>query len=324
MKKNVILSLVFITLILLIGFCACSCEHNYMEGFTQIPGTSSTPITYSIPLSTPTIQSISTTSELTTTTTTTTTKILIEFGTSKTLTNSDYCAILETSSNATVKGLMILKNTAHGNLEVLASLDGVTPAITHKPAVPGVWNVIWASNLSNALWHGSPLTLANAGTLKIGGNNIIANFTVPTDGTGTLALTLVDGDLLIKKDTKVLWSLLDSELNSAKSEVETYMKSNETVRATLNAKLRNKLQNLNTYYEGIKETLTASDELANNLTNYQKMVDIRHKMDFELSEINGTSGSKLNISQTTLQSTMYVNLAISVLAVSLFVLIYSR
>lgn len=322
MKKNVILSLVFITLILLIGFCACSCEHNYMEGFTQIPATSSSPITYSIPLThTIAIKSITAVSELTTT------NVLIESDTGtgtgtviKTLVNSDYCAILETA-NHSAKGLMILKVISHGSPAVEASLDGVTPA---APAVPGVWNVIWASNLSNELWYGSPLTLAINGTLKIGGNNKIAVFTVPTDGTGTLALTLVDGDLLIKQGTKVVWSLLDSELNSAKSEVETYMKSNETVRATLNAKLKDKLQNLNTYYEGIKETLTASDELASDLTNYQKMVDIRHKMDFELSEINGTSGSKLNISQTTLQSTMYVNLAISVLAVSLFVLIYSR
>ena len=312
MKKNVILSLVFITLILLIGFCACSCEHNYMEGFTQT-NTGTNPITYSynIPFATTPITSITAASELIST------KVLIE-STETALVNSDYCAILDNTSAK--RGLMILKVISHGSPAVEASLDGVTPAVITEP---GNWQVIWASINSNTTWFGSPLTLASTG-LTIGGNNKIAVFTVPTDGTGTLALTLVDGDLLIKKDTKVVWSLLDSELNSAKSEVETYMKSNETVRGTLNAKLRNKLQNLNTYYEGIKETLTASDELANNLTNYQKMVDIRHKMDFELSEINGTSGSKLNISQTTLQSTMYVNLAISVLAVSLFVLIYSR
>ena len=309
MKKNVILSLVFITLILLIGFCACSCEHNYMEGFTQT-NTGTNPITYSynIPFATTPITSI-TASELTTT------NVLIE-STETALVNSDYCAILDNTSAK--RGLMILKVISHGSPAVEASLDGVTPAVITEP---GNWQVIWASINSNTTWFGSPLTLASTG-LTIGGNNIIANFN--SDGTDALALTLVDGDLLIKKGTKVVWSLLDSELNSAKSEVETYMKSNETVRGTLNAKLRNKLQNLNTYYEGIKETLTASDELANNLTNYQKMVDIRHKMDFELSEINGTSGSKLNISQTTLQSTMYVNLAISVLAASLFVLIYSR
>ena len=297
MKKNVILSLVFITLILLIGSCACSCEHNYMEGFTQTvtAATLSAPKTYKYTNNELAAADVSKIQSITTNSALTTANVLIETGADKTLTTSDYCAILDTNSSATAKGLMILKKN---------NVD---------------WQVIWASNLSNALWHGSSLTLANAGTLIIGGNNI-AEFAVPTDGTDALTLTLVDGDLLITKGPKLLWSLLDSELSSAKSKVELYMKSSETDRVNLNFndKLKNKLKNLNTYIDGIRPTLGDESD------NYKKIDDIRHKMDFELSEINRTSGTKLNLSQTTLQSTMYVNLAISVLAVSLFVLLYSR
>ena len=316
MKKNVILSLVFITLILLIGSCACSCEHNYMEGFTQTVGP---PITYSIPLTQNTIASISVGEKLEEDT------VLIESGTDKTLATSDYCAILETNSSATAKGLMILKKTSPGNLAVSASVDGATTA------VDSAWKVIWASSISDAHWVGSPLTLTSTAltiATSVTGNNKIAGFTVPSNllDADLLELTLVDGDLLIKKGTKVLWSLFDSELSSAKSEVENYMKSNETVRSTMNGRdeLKIKLQNLNTYFAGIQNKLNIGSDAVNNAANYQKMVDIRHKMDFELSEINGASGTKLNLSQTTLQSTMYVNLAISVLAASLFVLLYSR
>jgi hypothetical protein len=179
------------------------------------------------------------------------------------------------------------------------------------------WTVIWESIISNKDFTGNTLTLS--------GNQLILGTNVIVGGvTGSTSVELVNGDLLVKNiSDEVLWSLLDQEINTAKSEVQTYMQSSETVRATLNAgnELKDKLTNLKNYVSQIESTL---DNGNINQSLYTKMVDIRRRMDFELTEINNSSGSKINISQTTLQSTMYVNLAITVLVASLFVLLYSR
>jgi hypothetical protein len=179
------------------------------------------------------------------------------------------------------------------------------------------WDQIWVSNISNKFFSGDNLKLT-ATELTIGSNTIVTGLE------DAYSLELVEGDLLIKNsDSDVLWSLLDQEIKTAKTDVKIYMSSSETVRATLNGRneLKDKLTNLKYYVENIESTLDNSEV---NPKNYAKMADIRRRMDFELSEINNASGSKINVSQTTLQSTMYMNLGITILATSLIVLLYSR
>jgi hypothetical protein len=207
----------------------------------------------------------------------------------KTLNTSDFCAKIDANQ------LKILKNPKDGS---------------------GSWTVIWVSNISNKSFSGDRLTLSQT-NLSIGNNQIVTGLSDAT------SLELIDGDLLIKKDSSVIWSLLDQEINTAKSDVKFYMGSSETVRSTLNAtgELKDKLTNLNNYVAGIQDTLDNGTAIT---ANYNKMVSIRHRMDSELGEINGSNDSKINVSQTTLQSTMYINLAIAVFLASLFVLLYSR
>jgi hypothetical protein len=264
MKKNIILSIVFLIFIFLFGILYGS--NRRAEGMVTGNNTTTT------------IDKITLTTQLDAT------NILVEKD--KTLKTSAFCAIIDANQ------LKILKNPDD---------DSTT------------WDEIWVSNRSNKLFSGDKLTLSST-NLGIGINKIVTGFV------GATSLELVDGDLLIKKDSSVLWSLLDQEINTAKSDVKTYMSSSETVRATLNAngELKDKLTNLNAYVMGIEDTLKIDE------ASYKKMVGIRHQMDFELSEINGANGTKINVSQTELQSTMYLNLAIAVLVTSVVVLLYSR
>jgi hypothetical protein len=133
---------------------------------------------------------------------------------------------------------------------------------------------------------------------------------------------MIDGDLVIKDAStppKVLWSLLDSELQTAKAAVNAYVGSTSNItNAVGRPALIDKLQNLDNYIKA----LPASTET--DLAVQKTMAELRRQMDFEIGELNGKNGSKLAVSTNTLQSTMYLNLGITVLAASLFVLIVTR
>ena len=272
MKKNIILSIVF--LLLIFNFGLLYDTNTRVEGMDSL-------VTFNIPGTPSTIDRINSSNTLTMT------NVLVQPG--RTLSNSAFCAKISEGQ------LKLMKNQNSGSN----------------------WTVIWESIISSKNFTGNTLTLS--------GNRLVLGTNVIVDGlTGATSVELVNGDLLVKNiSNDVLWSLLDQEINTAKSEVQSYMQSSETVRATLNARneLKDKLTNLKNYVSQIESTLDNGDV---NQGLYTKMINVRRRMDFELTEINNSSGSKINISQTTLQSTMYVNLAITVLIASLFVLLYSR
>ena len=291
MKKNIIISLVLLLLIVMFGSIACSRGHRYSEGFVGTAVGDATTETVSS-LTTPALIV-----SLTTTTNFDTTKLL----SNATLAVNNYVAFIDATSGS----LKIAKLTS---------------------AAQG--NVIWDSAESNPSWKATApatdkLTLTSTVTssqytakLTLGLVDIV-NTTTTTQAT---TLTIVDGDLVIKDSSqKVLWSLLDSELQSAKAAVNAYVGSTSNITNGVGLPaLTTKLQNLDNYIKALPAT-TATD-----LAAQKKMAELRRQMDFEIGELNGNGGSKLAVSTNTLQSTMYLNLGITVLAASLFVLIVTR
>lgn len=173
--------------------------------------------------------------------------------------------------------------------------------------------VIWASNKSNPTWTGSTLKIQD-GSLKIGDSNIITGLI------GADKLTLIYGDLVIKNDNdQVIWSLLSDEIQSTNNAVKEYITRGSRIYQSIELEyLKGKLLNYDNYINNMNFTNSADDK------NYKALAELRRQMDFEISQLNGKDGSKLAVSTTTLQSAMYLNLGITVLAASLFVLIATR
>ncbi len=172
---------------------------------------------------------------------------------------------------------------------------------------------IWESNKSNNSWKGDKLIL-ESNSLKLGDAGIASGLT----DADTLALLY--GDLVIKnKKGEVIWSLLADEIQTTNAMVEDYLKIESLIDKSRKLdELKDKLTN----YEKYINNLSITDE--SDLNNYKELAEIRRQMDFEISQLNGKNGSKLAISTNTLQSAMYLNLGITVLAASLFVLITTR
>jgi hypothetical protein len=290
MKKNIIISLALLLLIVMIGMCACSRGHMYSEGFA---GTG-TPET--VPLSGTPLDSLA-----------------------KDAATFDNIKLLSNTTDTLVAGKYVaFIDAATGSLKI-AKVTSATSG-----------DVIWDSAKSNPLWKAAApiageLKLTSGGSLSsyttqlILGSVPIVNITTTTQANN---LTMIDGDLVIKDAStppKVLWSLLDSELQTAKAAVNAYVGSTSNItNAVGRPALIDKLQNLDNYIKA----LPASTET--DLAVQKTMAELRRQMDFEIGELNGKNGSKLAVSTNTLQSTMYLNLGITVLAASLFVLIVTR
>lgn len=172
---------------------------------------------------------------------------------------------------------------------------------------------IWESNKSNNSWKGDKLIL-EGNSLKLGDAGIASGLT----DADTLALLY--GDLVIKNTKgEVIWSLLADEIQTTNAMVKDYLNSGSRIDQSLKLnELTEKLKN----YDNYINNLSITDEY--DLNNYKELAEIRRQMDFEISQLNGKNGSKLAISTNTLQSAMYLNLGITVLAASLFVLITTR
>ncbi len=354
MKKNIIISLFLLLLIVMFGSIACS--RGYVEGFTgtltQLTINKSRDkinnISYSKPLSESNV-------------------LILE---NSSIMNSPYCAIIDSGK------LKILKQTAaaaynpvdlttnpdfitwvgnaliNGDKVVFdwnsaGSISGITKgteylvkdkdvnkfkvsttsggavnvagAITDLECVKvtndTTWDVIWDSYESNSSWTGSTQLTLSGTQLALSNDNKIV-----TGLTGADSLTLVDGDLVIKNtDGKVIWSLLSDEIKSTNKMTREYINRGSRIYQTLEMdKLKSKLSNYDKYTNNLNLAETSDLEI------HKKLVEIRRQMDFEIGQLNGKDGSKLAVSTNTLQSTMYLNLGITVLAASLFVLIATR
>ena len=270
MKKNIIISIAIILLIVMFGMCACS--RGYMEGFTLAELPTSTNVTQKIDISNPL-----------------TSKALINAN-ATTITDATFAAFIDTTSTS----LNIAKKNGSS------------------------WTVVWDSKKSNASWTGSKLTLAvlnGSTTLKLD-SVTIANVT----GAGDKVELTIDGDLVIKTGEKVIWSLFASEFESAKTAAYAYMNRGSYIYQEMDVdRLKTKLINFENYVSATTSTTQGADEAI-----HKQIIDLRRQMDFEINEINGKGGSKLAISTTTLQSTIYLNIGITVLAISLIALLISR
>ena len=278
MKKNIIISLFLLLLIVMFGSCACS--RGYSEGFTG----SGSPETVSLSDTSPLIISLD-----------------------KDATNFDITKLLSSAATLAVNNYVAFIDTTSRSLKI-AKVTNTT----------SLGNVIWDSFKSNPSWKTSTsstdkLSLTASG-LTIGTATIVSGLTNAT------TLAIFEGDLVIRDaSSNVLWSLLDSELQSAKAAVNAYVGSTSNITNGVGLQdLTAKLQNLDNYIKALPATTTT------DLAAQKTMAELRRQMDFEIGELNGNGGSKLAVSTNTLQSTMYLNLGITVLAASLFVLIVTR
>lgn len=173
------------------------------------------------------------------------------------------------------------------------------------------WNIIWDSKLSG--YTGNELKM-DGETLKLGGNQL--GFGIG----GVYAKLDVTGDLVICNEKNVaVWTLLASEYSSVETKSRDYLsKDKRSERGELIDALRSTYLNLDRYTKNI--SVTSEQQKA----TYEKLKNIRNKMDFEINQLNGLSNSKISSSIETLQYSMYLNLGITVLATSVFILILTR
>lgn len=209
-------------------------------------------------------------------------------------------------------------STTSGGSAIITTVTGtITDLTSIKLSDNTIWDVIWESYESDRDWTGNSLRLSSANnttTLTLGSKRI-AN----VSGTGT-KVELIDGDLVIKTaNGNVIWSLLSDEIKSTNAMTREYINRGSRIYQTIELdKLKKKLSNYDTY----TNNLTLAED--SDRDHHNKLVELRRQMDFEIGQLNGKDGSKLAVSTNTLQSTMYLNLGITVLAASLFVLIVTR
>lgn len=217
---------------------------------------------------------------------------------------ANYCAFIDTTSNA-------LK-------------------IAKKDTSSSSWKVIWSSELSDPKWIGTPVTFV-AATSSAPAKIMIGDQTIGSGGTtpasvGTSAKLTDSGDLVIITDAsnKIVWSLVGQELETAKKKLNDYYTLSEhSDRSTALTELQKKLTNFSTYIKAVGLNLEnpASAEL---MKAHAMLVQARHQMDFDLDELNGVANSKVVSSQNGVNSSLYVNLMATTLAVSLFLLVATR
>jgi hypothetical protein len=137
---------------------------------------------------------------------------------------------------------------------------------------------------------------------------------------GTYAKLTIEGDLVICNAANVtVWSLVANQLDLITKETNEYLSmSSRTDRSLNESALNQRYTNFNNYINNLNLTDMTL------LTTYTKLKRIRNKMDFQIQELNGVGNSKINTSNETLQSTMYLNLGIAVLVSSVFILISTR
>ncbi len=307
MKKAnmIIIGLILLILIFLLGCKNCK-KH---EGFSEDGRTSSVD---GIPTAFGTVTGLTSplTSPLTTLTSPLTSNVLAESA------NASYCAFIDTGSTNALK---------------IAKKDTTTP-----PS----WKVIWSSELSNFTWKGSTVNFAEAtssGPAKIK----IGDITIGSGGTstnhptsiGTSAKLTAEGDLVIVKTPSsssstndiILWSLVSHELKSSKELLNEYLnRGSRTYQSIELQTLKNKLTNFSKYINAVALTDGTQAQADTLKKAHAMIVQARHQMDFDLSELNGVANSKVVSSQNGLNSSLYVNLMATTLVAGLFILIATR
>jgi hypothetical protein len=185
-------------------------------------------------------------------------------------------------------------------------------AIAAVPSTPSKWTVVWDSSLSGYLGS-SQLRLP-------GGNLVFGNTILSGNVIGLDAKLTKEGDLILRNASgATVWSLVAHELNTINDWMTAYFgRGSRVYRSTDYEEITRKYDNFKTYVDSLEKNTDVVSEV------YKKLKNIRYKMDFELSELNGLSNSKVNVSNQTLESSMYLNLGITVLAASLFILIATR
>ena len=185
-------------------------------------------------------------------------------------------------------------------------------AIAAVPSTPSKWTVVWDSSLSGYL---------GSNQLRLpGGNLVFGNTILSGNVIGLDAKLTKEGDLILRNSSgATVWSLVAHELNTINDWMTAYFgRGSRVYRSTDYEEITRKYDNFKTYVDSLEKNTDVVSEV------YKKLKNIRYKMDFELSELNGLSNSKVNVSNQTLESSMYLNLGITVLAASLFILIATR
>ena len=347
MKKNIVAACIFLLIILLVALlCSCS-SRGQLEGYATTNGTLTFvrgfqgigKITSSNPL-------------------TNTSSVLFSTGRStpsnpkESDPESKFCAIIEgttlkiakrtteslaadlTAANAAKEkavtdkavadaakaaidpnGADALSQTQAADLVISAAVQAIATAeaaIAAVPSTPSTWTVVWDSSLSG--YSGSDQLRIVNGTLVFGGTILSA------DIIGSDAKLTMEGDLILRNSTgATVWSLIAYELNAINDWMSAYFRRGSRVyRSTEYEEINRKYDNFKIYVDSLEKN---TPELG---ITYSKLKNIRDKMDFELSELNGLSNSKVDVSNKTLESSMYLNLGITVLAASLFILIATR
>ena len=197
------------------------------------------------------------------------------------------------------------------------------------------WRVIWSSELSDPLWTGTSVTFAAATDTALA-KIMIVDKTIGNGGTttnapsasvGTSAKLTNNGDLVIVKTVNggevTLWSLASHELKSTKTRLNEYLNRGSRIYASTELEsLKKKLTNFSKYITAIAPIDTESNAELKNA--HAMIVQARHQMDFDLSELNGVANSKVVSSQNGLNSSLYANLMATTLVAGLFILIATR
>lgn len=233
-----------------------------------------------------------------------------QFGSNRTLITE-----LTSSKSLTQSNLLADTNTAEYRA-FINTADNVLKIA--KKTTPTEWKVIWSSNLSDPKWKGTPVTFSAAKELKIG------DFIIGSHSEGTSAKLTSNGDLVIVKDGDVIvWSLVSHELQSSKKMLDEYLNRGSRIYASTELDLlKKKLHNFNQYITGVAPK--DGDKTSELAKAHAMIVSARRQLDFDLSELNGVSNSKVILSQNGLNSSLYANLMATTLVAGLFILIATR
>jgi len=208
-----------------------------------------------------------------------------------------------------------LSQTQAADLIISAAAQAITNAdiaIGAVQSTPSTWTVVWDSSLSG--YSGSPqLKLVN-GLLMFGDANL------SDEVSGSYVKLTTEGDLILCNSNGVTaWSLIAHELDAINNWLSAYFRRGSRIyRAVEYEDINRQYDNFKTYIDKVNKN---TPELQ---ITYDKLKKLRHQLDFEIGELNGLSNSKVDVSNQTLEYSMYLNLGITVLAASLFILIVTR
>jgi hypothetical protein len=285
MKKYIINGSIFLlVIVLVVSLCSCSRSSTF-------EGLSASNNVLSLSRDTSGLGKITSTDKLTTT------NVLFSTGNpipssppKESDADSTFCAFIEDTS---------LKIAKRSQVSVVA------------PAKPSTWTVIWNSSIAG--YTGNELKMAdnvlNLDTMQLG-----------VGTAGSYAKLTVEGDLVICNAGGVaVWSLVASQLSLITAATNDYLKRGSRIYKSVDIEALNaSYENFNSYIKKINLTDKST------LDTYKKLARIRNKMDFDIQELSGLSNSKINASKEMLQSGMYLNLGITILVTSVFILISTR